>query len=93
MEPTINNQVETKSGVGAVIATVIIIALVAFGGYYFLMQVQEKKAMDTQRQITPEFQSTTTQGINTELEADLKVMQQDDLGESDMQSIDSEFKQ
>ncbi|MEN9647883.1 MAG: hypothetical protein RLY57_687 [Candidatus Parcubacteria bacterium] len=93
MEPTTNNVAEAKSGIGAIIAVVIIIAVIAFGGYYFWKQMQDKRAMNTDRQITPELQSTTTQGINAELEADLKVMQQDDLGESDMQSIDSEFKQ
>ena len=93
MEPTTNNVAEAKSGVGAIIAVVIIIAVIAFGGYYFWKQMQDKRAISTDRQITTELQSTTTQGINAELEADLKVMQGDDLGESDMQSIDSEFKQ
>lgn len=92
MEPTTQNTAEAKSGVGGAIAAIIIIAVIAFGGYYFWNQVQEKRAMNADRQITPELQSTTTQGISSELEADLKVMQQDDLGESDMQSIDSEFK-
>lgn len=93
MEPTTNNVTEAKSGVGAIIAVVIIIAVIAFGGYYFWEQLQDKRAMNTDRQITTELQSTTTRDINAELEADLKVMQGDDLGESDMQGIDSEFKQ
>jgi uncharacterized protein HemX len=93
MEPTTNNVAEAKSGVGAIIAVVIIIAVIAFGGYYFWKQMQDKRSVNNDRQITPELQSTTTRDINAELEADLKVMQGDDLGESDMESIDNEFNQ
>ncbi len=80
-----------SGGVGAIIAVIIITALVVCGGYYFWQQVKDRKAMNQDHTISPELQSTSTEAINAELEADLRAMQSDDLGESDTEEIDSEF--
>ncbi len=81
-----------SGGIGAVIAVVIIIALLAFGAWYFWNEVQERKAM-TNNQMNGELQSTSTQGMTAELDADLKAMQNDDVGQSDEAQVDNEFKQ
>ena len=81
-----------SGGAGPVVAVIIIIALLAFGGWYFWKQVQDRNATNDQT-VNPELQATTTRGINTELEADITSMQNDDLGESDAKNNDNEFSQ
>ncbi len=84
---------QKSGGVGAVIAVIIIIAVLAFGGYYFWQQIQDRKMMNDDQTVNSELQSTTTDGINAELDADLRAMQNDDVGQSDMQQVDGEFQQ
>lgn len=102
MNPNENNLNQTapveqvahaSGGVGGVIAVIIIIAVLAFGGYYFWSQVKEKTANSNSNAVNPELQSTSTSGINAELEADLNALQSDDLGEMDLEGIDKEFTQ
>lgn len=78
---------------GPVIAIVIIILLLIGGGYYFWKQVQDRQMNNQNQLVTPELQSTTTDGINAELEAGLEAMQNDDIGEGDIESMDNEFNQ
>ena len=87
------NSRSQKTGIGAIIAVIIIIALLAFGGWYFWNEVQQQRQDDDNRVINSELESTSTDAINAELEADLQTMQEDDLGESDMESVDQEFSQ
>jgi uncharacterized protein HemX len=79
------------SGSGSIISIIIIIIILALGAFYFWDQAkirnEENMINDT------ELQATTTDGINTELEADLNQIQNADLGESDIQSVDAEFKE
>jgi LPXTG-motif cell wall-anchored protein len=77
-------------GVGTIIAVVIIVVALAFGGWYFWNQAKERVSNNN---VNSELQATTSDGISAELEADLRAMQNDDLGESDMESVDSEFQQ
>lgn len=81
---------EPKQGPGPIISVIIIIALVALGGYYFWKQVEEKKT-NSAREIGSEFYSTSTEGMSAELQADLEALQRDDIGEDDAESIDGEF--
>jgi uncharacterized protein HemX len=93
MNPNENNINQKAGGIGGVIAVIIIVAVLAFGGYYFWSQVKEKTASNNANTVNPELQSTSTSAINTELEADLNTMQNDDLGQSDFVGIDNEFTQ
>jgi uncharacterized protein HemX len=81
-----------SGGVGTIIAVVIIIAVLAFGGWYFWNQAKERTAHNAAN-TNSQLQATTTEGVSAELEADLRAMQNDDLGESDMESVDGEFQQ
>lgn len=83
-ENTINQ--DNGSSVGPVIGTIIILAVIVLGGFYFWNQRESKNAVMDDAQV-----SQTVQDIKTQSQSDAPSAIMNDLNATDVNNIDSQL--